>query len=181
MIPATDDRLTIEPPPLSFIARTASRQPRNVPSALTALTLRKSASVVVSTLPSVPMPALLTRMSRRPKAASTASTTSRQRASSVTSCARVRSASDPSVFEAGFIAVGRRDLRALAVEQRRRRPADAGRRAGDERDLAAKSPRSHILHRPLPSRQPLSREAGEGSHFGAIRSAPSMRIVSPLI
>ena len=97
MIPATDERLTIEPP-VSFIARTASRQPRNTPSALTALTLRKSASVVVSILPRVAIPALLTRMSRRPKAAMTSSTTSRQRASSVTSCPSVRSASGPSAF-----------------------------------------------------------------------------------
>ena len=67
MTPATDERLTIEPPPVSFIARTASRQPRNVPSTLTALTLRQSASVAVSMLPRTPMPALLTRMSRPPK------------------------------------------------------------------------------------------------------------------
>ena len=98
MIPATEERLTIEPPPLSFIARTASRQPRNVPSTLTALTLRQSASVACSMLPRTPMPALLTRMSSRPNAARTASTTSRQRASSVTSWASTRSASGPSVL-----------------------------------------------------------------------------------
>src|ERR1700744_3700987 len=99
MTPATDERLTIEPPPLCFIARTASRQPRNAPSALIALTLRQSSSVVVSILPRTATPALLTRISSRPNAARTASTTARQRASSVTSCASVRSASAPSVFK----------------------------------------------------------------------------------
>ena len=103
MTPATEERLTIEPPPLSFIARTASRQPRNVPSTLTALTLRQSASVAVSMLPRTPMPALLTRMSRRPNAAITASTTARQRASSVTSWASTRSASGPSPTSAASL------------------------------------------------------------------------------
>ena len=56
MIPATEERLTIEPPPVPFIARTASRQPRNAPSALTALTFRQSASVVVSILPRIAIP-----------------------------------------------------------------------------------------------------------------------------
>src|SRR5271157_2815960 len=95
MTPATEERLTIEPPPVAFIARTASRQPKKVPSTLTAWTLRQSASVSVSILPFVPTPALLTRMSSRPNVSTTASTTSRQRASSVTSCMRVRSASGP--------------------------------------------------------------------------------------
>ena len=41
-------------------------QPRNTPSALTAITVRHSENGVCSTSPGVPMPALLTRPSRRP-------------------------------------------------------------------------------------------------------------------
>ena len=41
-------------------------QPRNTPSALTAMTRRHSAKLVCSTSPGVPTPALLTRPSRRP-------------------------------------------------------------------------------------------------------------------
>ena len=75
----------IEPPPLLRIAGIACLQPRNTPSAFTAMILRHCSTVVDSTSATMMMPALLTSTSRRPKRASVASITDRQLASSLTS------------------------------------------------------------------------------------------------
>ena len=56
----------------------------------------------------------------------------------------------PKRLEARFVAVGRGDLGALAMEQSRGRPADAGRRPGYQRDLAGETPSSCSVHRFLP-------------------------------
>ena len=84
MSPATLDRLMIEPP-VGFIAGSAARQPRNVPSTLTRYISRKSASVVDSMSPKRPMPAELSKTSRRPWRATRSATTRGQASSSVTS------------------------------------------------------------------------------------------------
>src|SRR5262245_65217677 len=66
-------------------------QPRNTPSALTAITLRHSENGVCSTSPGVPMPALLTRPSRRPWLRAISSVAAFQSSSLVTSSAMSRS------------------------------------------------------------------------------------------
>ena len=146
MIPATEERLTIEPPPLSFIARTASRQPRNVPSTLTALTLRQSASVACL---DVAEDADAGAVDQDVKA-------SKRGEDGVDHFAPARFVGHvlgeheisvrPERLKARFVSVGRSDLRALGVEQSRRRPANAGRRASDERDLAGETSRPCSIH-----------------------------------
>ena len=56
----------------------------------------------------------------------------------------------PKRLQARLVAVGCGDLGALAMKQSRRRPADAGRRASDERDFSRKASRPCSVHRLLP-------------------------------
>ena len=65
-MPEAEEMLTIEGALDLASSGMAYLQPRNTPSALTAITLRHSENGVCSTSPGVPMPALLTRPSRRP-------------------------------------------------------------------------------------------------------------------
>ena len=56
----------------------------------------------------------------------------------------------PERLEAGFVAVGGGDLGPLTMKQGRRSPANARRRAGDERDLSRETPCPCSVHRSLP-------------------------------
>ena len=151
MMPATEERLTIEPPPrlLHRPHRLAAAEKRalDIDRVDLAPVGERRRLDIAEDADAGAVDQDVEAAERRP---STASTTSRQRASSVTSWASTRSASGPSVFEARFVAIGRGDFRALGVEQRRRRPADAGRRAGDERDLAGETPALLRPDRPPP-------------------------------
>ena len=91
---ATEDILTMEPPPDSAITGMACLQPRNTPSLLTALILRQLAMSVSTMVPRAIMPALLTRISRRPKRSTVAAITAFQLSSSVTS-RRMNTAASP--------------------------------------------------------------------------------------
>src|SRR3954447_332442 len=67
MMPAIDDRLTIDPPPLAIKAGTAYLMPKNTPVALTAM-IRCQASVLQKSCSALPeMLALLTSTSSLPK------------------------------------------------------------------------------------------------------------------
>ncbi len=77
----------IDPPPPCFIAGTAARQPKKVPSRWTASVRRQISVVVRRRLAMMAMPALLTNTSRRPWLSMTRSTSAGQLASSDTSCA----------------------------------------------------------------------------------------------
>jgi hypothetical protein len=165
MSPATLDRLMIEPP-VGFIAGSAARQPRNVPSTLTRYISRKSASVVDSMSPKRPMPAELSKTSRRPWRATRSATTRGQASSSVTSRTAVvcgAPSAAASAASADLVAVGGDDRGALGGQAQRRGPADARRSAGDERDLAgdpaggAHRPRLyHCIDRTIVSKSGLS-------------------------
>jgi hypothetical protein len=86
---ASDDIMMTEPPPVLRIKGRPYFTDRKTPSRLIAVCRRQSASVM-STIDGVPMPmpALETNMSSRPKRLSMSPTTSAQRASLVTSCGR---------------------------------------------------------------------------------------------
>ncbi len=98
--------------------RIASRQPRNVPSTLTASVRRNSSRVAVSMLPLSAMPALLTRMSSLPKAATTRvdHLAPARFVGHVLGEDEIGDAFEPG--EARLVAVGRRHFRALGVKQR---------------------------------------------------------------
>ena len=148
MTPATDERLTIEPP-VSFIARTASRQP-------------KKRALGVDRVDLAPV-----GERRRLDIAENADAGAVDEDVEAAKCGddRVDHRAParfvghvlheheigvrPKRLEARLVAVGRGDLGALAMEQRRRRPADARGRAGDQRDLAGETPRFCPLHRSL--------------------------------
>jgi hypothetical protein len=78
--------MMMEPPPVRRISGRECFTERNTPSRLTAVCRRQSASDM-STIDGtdIPMPALETRMSSRPKRVSTSAATSTQRDSLVTS------------------------------------------------------------------------------------------------
>src|SRR5215813_862737 len=84
-MPDADEMLTIEGALDLASSGMAYFQPRNTPSALTAITRRHSAKVVFSTSPGVPTPALLTRPSSRPWVCAICAIASVQSASRVTS------------------------------------------------------------------------------------------------
>ena len=75
----------IEPPPAARMAGIAALVPRKTPLALTSITRSHSSTVVSSSRPAPPMPALLTRTSSLPKRAVAAATACCQESSRVTS------------------------------------------------------------------------------------------------
>src|ERR1700722_11353144 len=83
--PAIDDKLTIDPPPVCFIASTACLVPRNTPREFTAISLSQASLSSMSDTALPLMPALFTRMSSLPYFCTVASTTAFQSASLVTS------------------------------------------------------------------------------------------------
>ena len=84
--PATDDSITIDPPSPDFrISGIVCFTVRNTPSTLIAICRRQSASDISIAGPMIPIPALATTISSRPKRFSVAAATSIQPASSVTS------------------------------------------------------------------------------------------------
>ena len=68
----------IRPVPRSSMCSSAAWDMKNAPDRLTARTLSQSSSVILSTVLSEVMPALLTRMSRRPWWSMTSCTVRRQ-------------------------------------------------------------------------------------------------------
>jgi len=83
--PATDDIIMMEPPPARRIAGTAYLTDRNTPWRLTAVCRRQSASDISIAPHKIPMPALTTITSNRPKRRSVASITPGQLSSKLTS------------------------------------------------------------------------------------------------
>ena len=116
---------------------------------MTALTLRQSASVVVSILPRTAIAGAVDENVEAPERGQDFV----DHGAPARFVGHVLHENEIGVrsqrLETRFVAVGRGDLGALSVEETRRRPADAGRRAGDERDLAREAP-SVSVHRLLP-------------------------------
>ena len=83
--PPTDDQLTIEPPPLSSMARMPYFMPSSTPRRSTSRILSYSAIVTSATEPPLPMPATLSRMSTRPNVSTAACTIAATSSSRVTS------------------------------------------------------------------------------------------------
>ena len=65
--PSCEEMLMIDPPPAVRMAGIAALVPRNTPLALTSITRSHSSTVVSSSRPAPPMPALLTSTSSLPK------------------------------------------------------------------------------------------------------------------
>ncbi len=80
----TLETFTMRPLPRSAMCRSAAWERKNAPERLTFSTLNQSSSESLSTVLSMVMPALLTRMSSRPWAAITSSMVRRQSAASPT-------------------------------------------------------------------------------------------------
>ena len=76
--PMIEEMLTIRPEPRSIMCGSTAWLMKNAPDRLTARTLYQSSSVIFSTVLSIVMPALLTRMSRRPCCSITSLTVRRQ-------------------------------------------------------------------------------------------------------
>ncbi len=76
--PTIDEMFTIRPEPRSSMCGSDAWLMKNVPERLTARTLYQSSSLIFRTGLSLVIPALLTRMSRRPCSSITSSTTRRQ-------------------------------------------------------------------------------------------------------
>ncbi len=74
MVPTTEPMLTMRPLRRRIMPRTAARDRRNAAVRLTAMTWSHSSSFIRTKMLSRVMPALLTRMSRPPSAASAAGT-----------------------------------------------------------------------------------------------------------
>ena len=73
-----DEMLTIRPDPRSIMWGSTAWDMKNAPERLTAITLYQSSSVIFSTVLSIVIPALLTRMSSLPWASITSETVRRQ-------------------------------------------------------------------------------------------------------
>ncbi|GAB1460561.1 hypothetical protein MASR2M50_23350 [Thauera sp.] len=137
----------IEPPPPSFISATPALQPRKTLSALTRIRRCQSSSEASSIEPLTRMPALFTRMSRRPKRARTRRhhRVPVGRRGGVLADERRLAAEACRQRLAGVrVEVGEHDLGAFADEQLHRRAADAARAPGDQRHLAF-DPSCHVL------------------------------------
>ena len=92
IMPAIDDRLTMEPPPAAFIAGMACLMPKNTPVALIAM-MRCQASVLKKSCSALPeTPALFTSTSSLPNCRVVSATTAAQLSSSVTSSRANRAA-----------------------------------------------------------------------------------------
>jgi hypothetical protein len=76
--PTIDEMFTMRPLPRSTMCSTAACDMKNAPDRFTASTLYHSSSVIRSAVRSIVMPALLTRMSRRPCCSITSRTVRRQ-------------------------------------------------------------------------------------------------------
>jgi hypothetical protein len=83
--PATDDMMIIDPPPARRMAGTTYFTERKTPSRFTAVCRRQSANDISTALHRIPMPALATITSSRPKRRSVASITPGQLSSRLTS------------------------------------------------------------------------------------------------
>src|SRR6185437_1643392 len=140
-----DEILMMPPPPAAAMSGIACLQPRNGPSRLTALTQCHCSSVVVSTLPRTPTPALLTSVSRWPKARTAAARLATHCSSLRTSCARKIAASPISFAtapprEASTSAIATRaPFAAKAIAMARPRPEAAP-----------------VMKAALPARRPLA-------------------------
>jgi hypothetical protein len=140
---------TMRPCRLATIGAAASRASTRQASRLAFITRRQSASVVWSSGAAWWMPALATRMSSRPCRATTPATPARTAASSVTSNAAT-SALRPRACNAGLpfserrrVAPVQHDGRAGLRERFGDAPADAARRARDERDAPIEREHRH--------------------------------------
>ncbi len=140
----------IAPPPALAISAMACLQPRKGPSRLTAWMRRHSSRVVASTLPRLPMPALLTSVSRRPNVLFRRA----EIADPLLLAGHVMSEEDGSRSDApgGILAtravdIGDGDARALRDEGPRHGAPQPRGAAGDECRLAVKP----LCHRTLPS------------------------------
>src|SRR5215475_11667416 len=65
--PITEDTLMIRPVPRSSMCSSACCAMKNAPDRLTVITFSQSSSVILATVRSMAIPALLTRMSSRPR------------------------------------------------------------------------------------------------------------------
>ncbi len=127
----------------SFISRNAACVQRNAPVRLTSTTRRHCSTVRSSSgTGGAPVPALLNSRSRRPKAASVASKRARtdagiarRRRGRPGPARRPAPASAIGLLQRLAAPAGEDDRVALAQQRQGRRPADAGPRAGDDRDL----------------------------------------------
>ncbi len=153
-IPPTDAMFTIAPDCRASMLGRNTFETLNTPRTLTAYSASRSAPVVVTMVPTCPIPALFTSTSSRPSVSITSCATAWQVSSFVTS-SRIASARPPSRAMSCAVAaavsglqIGREHAGPCSRQRLRDGCANSGSGAGHERDLARQIEQARPGHRP---------------------------------
>ena len=141
--PMIEEMFTIRPDPRSIMCGRTACDMKKAPDRLTSITLCQSSSVIFSTVLSIVIPALLTRMSSRPCCSITSATVRRQSSAepmlpwwALPFRPSWASLLDERLGRLAVAAVAGRDVRALLGQAVADRRPDAPGAAGDESDSA---------------------------------------------